>query len=187
MDINQLESVISLLRQADEIISGIGKLMQKTGEDQTFPIERAVKNAHQLMNYKLKRGGINLSLEIHDSSVVKGSDRLTTVMLLNFLDNSLYWLQKNNLNDRQIKIRTEPYNNDLMIIVSDNGPGFKDDINALTLPFFTRKPNGMGLGLYIADRITRMNGGRLRIIGNNELPGLLPGANIAVILKKAKS
>jgi C4-dicarboxylate-specific signal transduction histidine kinase len=52
------------------------------------------------------------------------------------------------------------------------------------LPFFTRKPNGMGLGLYIADRIAKMSGGQLKILKQNELQGLLSGANIAVILQK---
>ena len=47
------------------------------------------------------------------------------------------------------------------IVVADNGPGFEDDPEHLVRPFFTRKPNGMGLGLYYANLAMELNGGQL--------------------------
>jgi len=77
----------------------------------------------------------------------------------------------------------DKYNGKGILVVSDNGPGFEDDdLSLLTLPFFTRKPKGMGLGLYIADRIANMNNGKLKILEEGEISGLMPGANIGVIL-----
>jgi C4-dicarboxylate-specific signal transduction histidine kinase len=106
------------------------------------------------------------------------------MLLLNFLDNSFYWLQRKKPDERKIKIVVGEYLEKPSIIVSDSGPGFEDhDINIVTLPFFTRKPDGMGLGLYIADRIARMNGGSLFLLNQEDYEGLLSGANIGVSLQ----
>jgi signal transduction histidine kinase len=182
---DKIVSVTSLLKQADSVVGGIGRLMQRTAEDEEFAPERAVKSSVELMRYRLERNSIGLEVEIRDSARVKGSDRLITILLLNFLDNSFYWLLRKKPEERKIKIVVDSYEDRSILVVSDSGPGFEDDdINVLTLPFFTRKPNGMGLGLYIADRIAKMSGGQLKILKQNELPGLLSGANIAVTLQK---
>jgi signal transduction histidine kinase len=183
---DKANAVISLLKQADSVVGGIGKLMQRTAEDEEFVPERVVKNSVELMRHRFERNGITLEVDVRDSARIRGSDRLITILLLNFLDNSFYWLLRKKPEERKVKIIVGPYEDKSILIVSDSGPGFEDhDINVLTLPFFTRKPNGMGLGLYIADRIAKMSGGQLKIVEQNELPGLLSGASIAVVLPKA--
>jgi signal transduction histidine kinase len=183
---DEVNAVVLLLRQADSVVGGIGKLMQRTAEDEEFVPERVVKNSVELMRNRFLRNGIALEVDVRDSATIRGSDRLITILLLNFLDNSFYWLLRKKPEERKVKIVVDSLQDKSILVVSDSGPGFEDDdINVLTLPFFTRKPNGMGLGLYIADRIAKMSGGQLKILGQSELPGLLPGANIGVILPKA--
>jgi C4-dicarboxylate-specific signal transduction histidine kinase len=180
-----VNAVISLLRQADSVVGGIGKLMQRTAEDEEFVPERVVKNSVELMRNRFQRNDIALEVDVRNPVAIRGSDRLVTVLLLNFLDNSFYWLLRKKPEERRVKIIVDSFQDKSILVVSDSGPGFEDDdINVLTLPFFTRKPNGMGLGLYIADRIAKMSGGQLKILAQNELSGLLPGANIGVILPK---
>ena len=182
----KIDSVISLLRQADSVVGGIGRLMQRTSQDKTFKPDKAVKTAFQLMRHRFERNSIDFATDIRDSATVRGSDRLITILLVNFLDNSFYWLLRKKPEERKVKILVVSSDGETIFAVGDSGPGFgDDDINVLTLPFFTRKPNGMGLGLYIADRIATMSGGRLKLLEEDELPGLLSGANIAVILPKA--
>ncbi len=179
-------SLIALVRQADSIVSGIGKLMQQTSRGEDLDPNKAVRDAVDLMRFKFKRNNIEIESSETKTFSVKGSDRLITIILLNFLDNSFYWLQGNKADNRKVKISIIPDEKECAIIVSDNGPGFEDDLTVVSLPFFTRKPNGMGLGLYIADRIVKMNWGKLKIFAPNSMPGLLPGANIGIILKKAE-
>ena len=50
--------------------------------------------------------------------------------------------------------------NQILMIVSDNGPGVDPKIN-LFADFETTKPTGMGLGLSICQSIVQANGGRL--------------------------
>ena len=187
MGFDQANSVITLLKQADSTVGGIGRLMQRTTEDEVFELEKSAREAFELMQFRLKRNDIAYKLDVRNSRKVSGSDRLITILLLNFLDNSIYWLLRKKPEERKIKVIIDSYDDGSLLMVSDSGLGFgDDDINTVTLPFFTRKPNGMGLGLYIGDRIAKMHGGRLKLFSPNDLPDLLPGGNIAIIFPKTR-
>ena len=54
------------------------------------------------------------------------------------------------------------------IIIIDNGPGFKDEIKDLVRPFFSRKDDGIGIGLYLIDTIM-MKYGKFEILENSDL------------------
>ncbi len=57
----------------------------------------------------------------------------------------------------------------VLIKVSDNGPGMTEEIKARALePFETTKPDGTGLGLFIAVRIIEGHGGKLEL---DSMPG----------------
>jgi signal transduction histidine kinase len=182
LDKKKLNSAILFLRHAGEITRGLAKLALRT-EKQTFNLRKVAETALSYMCYKFERNEIKYSIEGPDSIDAKGNQNLIIMMLLNFLDNSFYWLLRKKPDERQLKIIVGEYYNRPVIIVSDSGPGFRDNIDVVTLPFFTRKPTGMGLGLYIADRIAKMSGGHLQLFDQSEFPGLLPGATIAVILQ----
>jgi signal transduction histidine kinase len=52
----------------------------------------------------------------------------------------------------------------ILVKVTDNGPGMTDDVKARALePFETTKPDGTGLGLFIAVRIIEDHGGKLEL------------------------
>ena len=176
--------ILSLLRQVDETVQGIGRLMAQTREEENFDLEDPIDDAIGLMRSRFKRNSVILEKEIRKKILVKGSERLITIMLLNFLDNSLYWLLRKKPNERRVKLIVDLMDENPILVVSDSGPGFIDSVHTVTLPFFTRKQNGMGLGLYIAERIAGMNGSHLVILEPDDLTGLLLGANIAVVFHK---
>jgi len=71
------------------------------------------------------------------------------------------------------------------IIVADNGTGFQDAPDEVVQPFFSRRPDGMGLGLYYANMVMQLNDGRLEIPdrGDAELPEGFTGAVVALVFK----
>ena len=72
------------------------------------------------------------------------------------------------------------------IIVADNGTGFQDDPERLTRPFFSRRPDGMGVGLYYANMVMELNGGRLAFPDADEanVPDGFDGAVLALLFGK---
>jgi signal transduction histidine kinase len=184
-DLQELKDLRKLLRDTDDIIGGIVRISQKVRDEETFNIVGPVETALDLMRYKLKRNNVSFSKDCRTPVYVHGSDRMIAIALLNMIDNSIYWLGSRG-NGRELKVICGEIGKKCAIIVSDNGPGLQDDIDVLTLPFFTRKPKGMGLGLYICNRIAEMHKGKLKIFDQAELPGLLGGANIGMILPRSE-
>jgi len=178
--VSPIRSAILLLRQAQEVIAGIADIMQISTDQKAFRLKRAADHAISLMKYRLSRAGITHStIELSQESVI-GLEKRIVIALINMIDNSAYWLNRIP-EGRQLKIIIGQYQNQPAIIVSDNGPGVTDDISTITVPFFTRKPNGTGLGLFICDRIADQHKASLRLMNSGDMPGLLPGANIGII------
>ena len=119
---------------------------------------------------------------------LKVEKRFLITMLMNLLDNSIYWLDTVNRPQRSIFIKSFKYNDTPTIIVADNGPGFKDSISEVVTPFFSRKANGIGIGLYLIDTIM-MQYGKFTIIGKAEasdygVPEEYDGAIVKLVFNK---
>ena len=126
------------------------------------------------------------------------SFRLMVGALNNLIDNSFYWLRvrwpevpkENESSERRIFVgATRDFDDGPAIIVADNGEGFQgDDPEHLAYPFFTRKPDGMGLGLYYANLTMELHGGRLVFPQPDEvdLPDGYDGAIVVMIFKEEK-
>lgn len=102
------------------------------------------------------------------------------LMFNNLIENA----KKYSVNAPFIKIKLS-LNEDILIELSDNGPGVpEDDLQNLILPFYrpdearTRSDGGTGLGLYLAHTICKSHDGTLT------LSNLKPGLMISIRLKK---
>ena len=120
---------------------------------------------------------------------------LVLASLNNLIDNSLHWLRvrwPDNATggvpeSRKLYVGVS---HDLApgpaIVVADNGPGFQDRPELMVRPFFTRKPDGMGLGLYYASLAMELNDGQLVFpqSGEVEVPEGIDGAVTAMVFKE---
>ena len=115
--------------------------------------------------------------------------------LTNLIDNSLYWLRvawpdqpESSVElPRRIYIGTsEDFEGGPALVIADNGPGFKDVPELLTKPFFTRRPDGMGLGLYYVKLAMELAGGSVQFPtpADAGLPEGYEGAVVALVFKK---
>lgn len=112
--------------------------------------------------------------------------------LNNLIDNAIYWTtSKRDL----VGVNFKPalfVGTDLntfgspSIIIADNGDGFTVEPEYLTQPFKTKREGGMGLGLYFADLVMNMLGGKLVFPDSSDLdiPKAYNGACIALIFPK---
>lgn len=118
-------------------------------------------------------------------------------VLNNILDNSFYWLRVRypEVNGKAVahqrKIFIQPFISEdggNGIAIADNGPGFLDAPGALVQPFVTRKPDGIGLGLYYANLVMDLSNGSIQFpdAGDVGLPPDASGAVVALIFENTK-
>lgn len=120
---------------------------------------------------------------------LKGPGNLMVSSLSNIIDNAIYWVSNKleleaNGYKPAIFIGTDMENfSGPAIIISDNGYGFTLDPEDLIFPFRTTRPGGMGLGLYFANMVMEMLGGKLEFpdIEDLDIPKVYNGATLALV------
>ncbi len=108
---------------------------------------------------------------------------------MNIIDNSIHWLDTVNKEFKGIYLKAFKQQNEITIIIADNGQGFKDNISELIRPFFSRKSDGIGIGLYLVDTIM-LKYGKFDIITDKfelesfQIPKEYDGAIVKFIFNK---
>lgn len=173
-----------LTKRLSELIEGYAALVRRGGP--------AKIKASELINQALFN--VNYRLAVHKVQIVNGctkendfiikcSKRLILGAIMNIIDNSIWWLENKKPEKKHIFITsTRELSEGPAIVIGDNGPGFIDSLEDVTQPFFTRKPDGMGLGLHITNEIMKAHKGKFVILdrGDVELPKEIDGAVVAL-------
>jgi sensor histidine kinase, putative len=93
------------------------------------------------------------------------------IIFMNLIQNSIYWLE-NIESERKIVVNVSKANEELVIIFSDNGPGIKlGTENNIFEPYFSTKPDGIGLGLAIIGELVSEYNGEFMLINSDILDG----------------
>lgn len=127
---------------------------RKRGRPRKYYIEELIKDIFQLYEKEFKDSLINIELP-HSETLVSIDTTELSEIFTNLITNSLYWLKSVPEKKRSIRVMVERKPDDsLEIIFSDTGPGidikYKDQIFE---PYFSRKPDGHGLGLCLVGEI----------------------------------
>jgi anti-sigma regulatory factor (Ser/Thr protein kinase) len=186
LNANQIKDQVEELR---EYTDGIISVLRKGG-DTTISIRECVNIAFSNYRLKMKVRKINHILELDDhQDIVKCDKRYFITVLMNIIDNSIYWLDTTNLLSKGIYVKSFRENDAQCLIFVDNGPGFKDEITDLVRPFFSRKTDGIGIGLYLIDTIM-MKYGKVDIVTDNmkyselNIPAEYRGAGVILKFNK---
>ena len=115
---------------------------------------------------------IKLNFISNDSEILLESDKeQINRVFLNLIKNSIESIQQKAENysnfDKIITIEIYEKNNQIYIIIIDNGTGFgiyKNNVNEILNPYVTTKKNGTGLGLSIVNKIINDHNGKLNFI-----------------------
>ena len=179
------QTVSRLVHHLSEIVDGLTFLVRSKGRS----IEKAsvlIRQALFNFNYRFRAHGIEVinGLENDDPDFsIRCVRRLVVSTLTNLLDNCIYWLESKGDRNKRIYIGTsQDLSEGLAFVVADDGPGFRpqDTSEYLVQPFFSRKEDGMGLGLHIANEVARIHSGRLLFPDQNDL-ALPCGMNGAIV------
>ena len=186
-----VETIHREARRAAKIVSSLLTFArQQPAERAASQLNDIVTDTLELRRYALRTAGVEVALELDPRLPLTWADPFQLQqVILNLVTNAEHALGEI-AGDRSIRIRTAVEHNgsQLVIAVSDNGPGVpREQVDRIFNPFYTTKPvgQGTGLGLSISDGIIREHGGRIRVNSNPgdgatfivELPYLAPPAS----------
>ena len=194
----ELEGVAEQVREMMRLLDGFSDLLRKK-DRKPVDLNILVRRARDLSLIRFRHHHVKLECPPlkadADPVMVSCSFGLTLGALTNMIDNSIFWLRTRwseetlEENGRAIYIGIEPdFDGSPAIIVADTGPGFQDSPSELVRPFYSRRPEGMGMGLYYANMVMELNDGELLFPDNSEIdiPERYDGAVIALRFSNAK-
>ncbi len=140
------------------------------GQYEILAMVDVLTHAHALLEPELKAQGATLRLLLEDAGArVRGDRVLLEQVLVNLVHNALQAMQDQPRHRRTIELACRRSEGGLRIGVADQGPGIPaGQLDQVFSPFFTTKPDGLGLGLNICRSIVEAHGGA---IGVENRPG----------------
>ncbi|MFZ6664858.1 ATP-binding protein [Peijinzhouia sedimentorum] len=185
------EVIADQVEELKQYTEGIISVLRKGG-DKDLDIKESINRAFNNYKLKLLDRKITYNIDIDESiKTLKCDKRFFITVLMNLIDNSIYWLDTVYKDTKEIYLKTIKENESIIILIADNGPGFKDDISELIRPFFSRKADGIGIGLYLVDTIM-LKYGKFDIISDNEdayelgIPLKFDGAIVKLVFNKGQ-
>ncbi|HAO07114.1 MAG TPA: hypothetical protein DCQ50_09010 [Chryseobacterium sp.] len=181
--------LINQVEELQDYSDGILSVLRKAGA-KAVSVEDAIKQA--ISNYRSRINSRKIIVDIFldpNVSTVFSDRRLLITMLMNLIDNSIYWLDTVHREQKKIMFMSKKRDNGISIIVADNGPGFRDTVEDLIRPFFSRKSDGIGIGLFMIDTVM-IQYGKLNIILDKgaamelEIPETYTGAKVELKFSK---
>lgn len=151
---------------------------RKRGRPKKIIVEEVINNQFLLYHTELSR--LNIHYNISDTQHTVTIDEAELgIIFMNLIQNSIYWLE-NIDNERKIAVQVSKSNEELSIIFSDSGPGIKLGTEEnIFEPYFSTKPDGIGLGLAIVGELISEYNGEFMLINN----GVLEGATFKITFK----
>ena len=192
-------SVVEQARNLVGVIDSYGDLLRKN-KTERHDLRAVVRRAIELNSVRLSNHDIELTSsgldwpEAEPAPVVEIPLGLVLGAITNLIDNSIYWLtarwpahRADNERAIFLGIDVSSFSEGVAVIVADNGPGFADELRDAAEPFFTRRPDGMGVGLYYVNLIMQTLGGEIRLLapGDSPFPRRYDGAILALIFPRS--
>ena len=173
--LNEIDENLNFVYEEMQIIQPLFKIQRKAIQNVSVyeSIEKVVKYFRRELENK-----ISIQIIRDNDIIVKTNAGLILQILINVLDNAIYWVNKNESKHAEIAFRLNT--NDNTLTIADNGPGIREDIEPLVFSeFFSMKSDGRGLGLYIVKEILLRINAEISIIHEEEKK-LLSGANFFI-------
>ncbi|RKI15397.1 hypothetical protein D7Y15_13885 [Corallococcus sp. AB030] len=163
-----LEHIVALRNRLDPKAAG------KRGRATSFDIFDEVEGNITLFETLISKQGIKIAVYKPGEPVVVHMVRSAFGQIIaNLIDNSIYWLMRHHGDGGggQINIHLYAIEGGFRVRFCDDGPGIDEaDRERVFDPYYSTKPNGMGLGLYVARQVIERYG-KLLYLENCTLPG----------------
>lgn len=166
-DLEELRAIVADIRQDDlragEVIERLRALLRRQpGRMECLQVPELISRVHRLVRVDAAVRKVGIEVDCAEGLPPVNGDRVQLQqVLLNLLINAMDAMK--DALDPRIAIHARRDDDAMLsVTVSDNGPGIPEDrLPRILDPFFTTKPEGLGLGLAISRGIVEAHGGLL--------------------------
>lgn len=160
-----LDDIVQDDYRASEVIRRI-RAVVKNGDLEVVPLDLAevIRDAVVLMHSDAIARGLRVTFDLDPGlPMVQGDKVQLQQVALNLLLNAFDAMEGVQSVDRVVEVKLKPEHGGMLgLAVIDRGHGLApEQLDKIFKPFFTSKPQGLGLGLSISRTLVEMHGGRL--------------------------
>jgi len=161
--------------RAGKVISRIRMLLKRGALTKTeVRIADVIRESLAFARGELQKHRIGVEMEPEAELPLVLADRVELQqVILNLIMNGIEAIAPIAQGPRVLRIvaQADP-SSDVLVLVRDSGVGLnRENVSNIFEPFYTTKPNGMGMGLKISRSIVEAHGGRLWATPNQDGPG----------------
>lgn len=156
-----LAEIAGQATRAAGIVKGIRRLARRADPCRdTVDVNDAVRTVVGLLDWRVRRAGATVELDLAAELPPTLGDRvLIEQVVFNLIQNAVDAVEPGK-SARRVAVETALAPEGLRVSVRDSGPGLAEPAKVFE-PFYTTKPDGMGLGLAVSRTIIDAHGGRL--------------------------
>ncbi len=160
-----LDRVVSDGARASEVISSIRSMLEKRGQERVkLDVNDLIREVMTFVRADLRHHGITVRTELAGELPRISAVRIQLQqVLLNLIANAVEFMAPVEDRARVLTVRCKKAgSHGILITVEDTGTGIgQTDLERVFEPFFSTKPEGMGMGLSICRSIVEAHGGRI--------------------------
>ncbi|MDD5753388.1 MAG: ATP-binding protein [Methylococcales bacterium] len=154
----QVEKGERLVKTMSSTIDDFRNFFKSDGNQEVFDIERAIQNVLGILEASFKNNKIIVEIVTPQFVNTRGVEGQYRQTLLNILSNAKDALLERHVENAKIVITLAQENEFAVVRIGDNAGGIKDDvIEKVFDPYFTTRPEGSGIGLYMSKMIIENN------------------------------
>jgi PAS domain S-box-containing protein len=162
-----IERIIRDSKAAADIIRRIRALFRQTEPAKaSLQINEVIDEVRRLAQDELNRRGVSMELELAQDLPPVLADRIQIQqVLMNLIRNGAEAMEDESGDARRLIVRSQCSDDCIVVDVCDHGPGLTHPEKVFE-PFYSTKPDGLGVGLAISRSIVQAHGGVLRVRAN---------------------
>ncbi|PED47349.1 MULTISPECIES: sensor histidine kinase [Bacillus] len=145
-----------------------------------IPLKKFIENTIEYFHSDITRYKIKTIIDIPEDLIIKEAEPILFTPIVNILSNAIYWLINQSIKEIHFYVDSSTK----CLYIHDTGPGVHSNDSSLVFePYYTKKINGRGLGLFLSRDLLESKGHKLLLIPNKDRIRDIPGACLCINFK----
>lgn len=158
-----IQDILTEGQRAADIIRAMRALAQQAPlERKPLAMDQVIRQVLAITHLDVNDKHVMVHLKLTPDAFVYGDSIQLQQVMRNLIINAVEAMQSLPPGVRRMTLEVQTHDNQVLVMVEDNGPGVPSDkVASIFQTFYSTKPNGMGMGLAICSSIISTHGGFL--------------------------